>query len=59
MNNKKLYLYYYNSNGNRVPIKYFSDFSVMRAWCNLYCINENGHYYYKGNLVLCGYYLGM
>lgn len=56
--NKKLYLYHKDSNGNKAHIKDFNDFSDMLAWCNLYCTHEDGHYRYKGNLVLCGYHLG-
>lgn len=55
---KRLYLYYNDANGNKVHLGNFNDFSEMLAWSDLYCTNKSGHYYYKGNLVFCGYHLG-
>lgn len=56
-NDNRLYLYY-KANEKRIHLGNFSTFSEIFNWCDTHCEYNSGRYYYKGNLVLCGYHLG-
>lgn len=53
--NKQPYVYYKTPQGRQIHIRTFNTFDILLWWCNRYCSINDGHYYYKGNQILCGW----